>query len=311
MTKLGQIWTDSVAYVALILGAGLSIAGNVADTYRTRQGATDVLDIVMAVAWPALVILMVEIFVSARWTGLGWPMQVLRWLGTLSIGAMAMRVSWVHLNDLMSSRGQETDVAVLGPLAIDALAIMATALILAGRGQVNPVVSVGQRIGDTLDTFAARQDMTTWTGPVASEADAKLSADIMANPMSYVSAGQDTDTDVALTDTDTQDLSDVQAAADRALSVSGREMADEAETWLSRLSVSGLDTTTTPAVPVVSGPVTPRTPRTKVDETRALDMIQTGIAEGLSYSEIDSRVGQALDVHPRTIKRLRDRKGLS
>jgi hypothetical protein len=139
MTRIGKFWTDSVAYVALALGAGLSIAGNVADTYRVREHLTDELDIVMAVAWPALVVLMVEIFVSTRWRGLGLAMQCLRWLGCVSIGAMAMTVSWVHLNDLMASRGQMAIVAILGPLAIDALAIMATALILAGRGHSGQV----------------------------------------------------------------------------------------------------------------------------------------------------------------------------
>src|SRR6188768_2603205 len=117
MTKLGKLWTDSIAYLALTIGAGLSIAGNVADTARTRGQDMDTLDIVMAVSWPVLVVLMVEIFVSTRWTGLSWPMQVLRWLGTVAIGGMAMRVSWVHLNDLMLSRDQKVDVAILGPLA--------------------------------------------------------------------------------------------------------------------------------------------------------------------------------------------------
>jgi hypothetical protein len=137
-TKAGQIWTDSVAYVALLAGAGLSIAGNVANVVRTRGADVDTLDIVLAVAFPALVVLMVEVFVSARWRGLNWPMQVLRWVGTLAIGAVAMRVSWVHLHELMLSRGQAGDVATFGPLAIDALAIMATALILAGRGRTMP-----------------------------------------------------------------------------------------------------------------------------------------------------------------------------
>lgn len=134
-TRIGQLWTDSVAYVALFTGAGLSIAGNVANVVRTRGVQVDTLDVVLAVAFPALVVLMVEVFVSSRWRGLSWPMQVLRWLGTVSIGAVAMRVSWVHLNELMLSRGQAQDVATLGPLAIDFLAIMATALILAGRGR--------------------------------------------------------------------------------------------------------------------------------------------------------------------------------
>src|ERR1044072_2178512 len=74
VTKLGKIWTDSVAYIALAAGAGLSIAANVADIFRVRGQETDALDITIAVAYPALVVLMVEVFVSSRWRGLPWPM---------------------------------------------------------------------------------------------------------------------------------------------------------------------------------------------------------------------------------------------
>ena len=90
-TLIGKIWTDSVAYVALFAGAGLSIAGNVADTLRVRGDAMDGLDVTMAVVYPALVVLMVEVFVSSRWIGLSWPMQVLRWAGTLTDPAVRAR----------------------------------------------------------------------------------------------------------------------------------------------------------------------------------------------------------------------------
>jgi hypothetical protein len=169
MTKLGKLWTDSVAYVALLTGAGLSIAGNVANVFRTRGALVDSLDVVLAVAFPALVVLMVEVFVSSRWRGLIWPMQVLRWLGTLSIGAVAMRVSWTHLHDLMEARGQKDDVANFGPLAIDALAIMATALILAGRGQAMNVANM-DRPATLLDKLHERQQHTVdnWNNDLAS-----------------------------------------------------------------------------------------------------------------------------------------------
>lgn len=160
-TRAGQIWTDSVAYVALLTGAGLSIAGNVANVVRTRGADVDTLDIVLAVAFPALVVLMVEVFVSARWIGLAWPMQLLRWMGTLSIGAVAMRVSWTHLNELMSVRGQTADVATLGPLAIDFLAIMATALILAGRGQVRPAPVQVDAAPFAAGTWATGEDIAS------------------------------------------------------------------------------------------------------------------------------------------------------
>jgi hypothetical protein len=131
--KLSKLWAGAIAYVALLVGASLSVAGNVADTYRTRGGATDALDVILAGAWPVLVLLTIELFVSRRWS----PergFQVLRWAGCLAIGSMAMMVSWVHLHDLLDSRGQILPVATGGPLAIDGMAIMATGLLLSTRG---------------------------------------------------------------------------------------------------------------------------------------------------------------------------------
>jgi hypothetical protein len=131
--KLSKLWAGAIAYVALLVGASLSVAGNVADTYRTRGDATDALDVILAGAWPVLVLLTIELFVSRRWS----PergFQVLRWAGCLAIGSMAMMVSWVHLHDLLDSRGQIIPVATGGPLAIDGMAIMATGLLLSTRG---------------------------------------------------------------------------------------------------------------------------------------------------------------------------------
>lgn len=133
-----RFWAAGIAYLALLLGAGLSVAGNVADTFRTRGPLTDSLDIIMAAAWPILVLVTIELFVSRLWsTERGY--QALRWTGCLAIGTMAMLVSWVHLHDLLATRGQLTAVAIVGPLAIDGMAIMATGLILSTRTTVAAV----------------------------------------------------------------------------------------------------------------------------------------------------------------------------
>ena len=269
MSKIGKLWTDAVAYVALAIGAGLSIAGNVADTFRTRGQDMDTLDIVMAVSWPALVILMVEIFVSTRWTGLNWPMQVLRWAGTLAIGGMAMRVSWVHLNDLMASRGQKVDVAILGPLAIDALAIMATALILAGRRTV-----ATPDVGETLDKWAVGQDIP------------------------YSGAVWTPDRDVT-----EQKLSKVSGALSSAYATVG----DEAESYLARLANHPeLDSTTTPAVPVVAGDLPQRkrpavmTPEMDEEARRYTEVArECGVASG----SVAEALGVLYGVSARTIRR--------
>lgn len=315
MTALGKLWTDAVAYVALILGAGLSIAGNVADTYRGRGQAADLLDIVMAVAWPALVVLMVEIFVSPRWVGLSWPMQLLRWLGTLSIGGMAMRVSWVHLNDLMASRGQKADVAILGPLAIDCLAIMATALILAGRrgqssghgvasGQwVNPEQVARKGWPDTVtmamvdenghgglgQALANTEDVATESGqwPVAESGYlARMREDVARSTgIPPHMLGQP----------DGQDLANAYAT-----------VGDEASDYLASLANHPeLDTTSTPPAPLPQRAPTERTRAAKYDKAAARIAIQGALEAGTEGAQIDAAVSEAFGISTRTARRLR------
>jgi hypothetical protein len=69
---------------------------------------------------------------------------------------MAMIVSWTHLHDLLSARSQLPVVAVLGPLAIDGMAIMATGLILSTRvrGHADtdtPIMSAPLSVSDVLE----------------------------------------------------------------------------------------------------------------------------------------------------------------
>jgi hypothetical protein len=130
---LSRLWTGAIAYVSLLVGAGLSIMYNILDTRQVRGAAFDWADLVTAVAAPGIVVLMVELFVSRLWIGTHWYVQVIRWTAVTAIGSVAMRASWTHGHDWMASRGQAGDVATLWPLATDLLAILATALILAGR----------------------------------------------------------------------------------------------------------------------------------------------------------------------------------
>jgi len=153
MTKLGKLWTGAVAYVSLLVGAGLSVAGNLADTYRTRGADIDNLDKVMAAGWPILVLLAIEMFVSPRWSPAR-MFQAWRWIGCLAVGGMAMVVSWTHLHDLMASRGQLYVVSVLGPLAIDGMAIMATGLILSTRVRGHADTDIRQRVVMTAPDVA-------------------------------------------------------------------------------------------------------------------------------------------------------------
>lgn len=215
MTKFGKFWTGAVAYVSLLVGAGLSVAGNLADTYRTRGADVDTLDKVMAAGWPILVLLAIEMFVSPRWSPAR-LFQVWRWVGCLAVGGMAMVVSWTHLHDLMATRGQLVAVSILGPLAIDGMAVMATGLILSTRvrGQVAmdtpdmgtdigqaPVTDIweddghGHTLEDCPDpeVLATRPDgdLSAWTSGYERALD-ELSADIGHEAEAFL-AGQVTD----------------------------------------------------------------------------------------------------------------------
>jgi len=260
MTKLGKLWTGAVAYVSLLVGAGLSVAGNLADTYRTRGADVDTLDKVMAAAWPILVLLAIEMFVNPRWPQ-NRMYQVWRWLGCLAVGLMAMIVSWTHLHDLMASRGQLFVVTILGPLAIDGMAIMATGLILSTRvrgqaltdtrtSRMSALVSA-----DTEFLSTAFEDdghghepadcADTWTGPVATAADvaeseAAFRGEFGQTPVSEDGYARGRWADLVSDvpgdyrpDTDTVDdwskFASWAEGADRAVSELGRELVTEVE----------------------------------------------------------------------------------
>lgn len=234
MTRLGKLWTGAVAYVSLGVGAGLSVAGNLADTYRTRGAATDTLDRFLAAGWPLLVLLAIEMFVSPRWSSKR-MFQAWRWLGCLAVGGMAMVVSWTHLHDLMASRGQLDIVAILGPLAIDGMAIMATGLILSTRTR-------------------GHADTATMSKPVSGhEVDMDTIRDRWTSDMSNPSRVQDITPAVAMATEPGQpwpeDMSDLMSwtdGHDRAVSQAAEDMVSEIERELS-------GATTVPRVPVVSG----------------------------------------------------------
>lgn len=162
MTSKGKVWSYGVAYISLAVGAGVSVAGNVADTHRIAadSGRTpDGLDIFIAGFWPAAVLLVIEMFVSRLWPRT-FGAQAIRWTASITFGFIAAYMSWIHLSDLLLSRAQPETVATLGPLAIDGLAIMATALILAARGhKVDNGPGFMATVDTAMDRFLAKPDV--------------------------------------------------------------------------------------------------------------------------------------------------------
>jgi hypothetical protein len=280
MNKLSTLWSNAIAYVALLTGSGLSVAGNVADTFRTRGEATDGLDIILAGAWPILVILTIEMFVSGKWsprTGF----QGLRWAGCLAIGGLAMLVSWLHLHDLFISRGQLPLVATAGPLAIDCMAIMATGLILSTRGRVAKdetwPLSGPQDITDYVP--ASVHDLTDgWTFQGMDGAETRAAT---------------------LSRLDDEDEASL-ARLDASLEPGG---------WLARLT-DEMDSSVAPVSAVPVSPA-PRSNEVKPESVPAdaADLIMAWMQGGLhrpSAGDVDMLLAAEFGRQPRTIRRWRD-----
>jgi len=272
MTKLGKFWTGAVAYVSLGVGAGLSMAGNLADTYRTRGDAVDMLDKVMAVGWPALVILAIEMFVAPRWSSKT-MFQVWRWFGCLTVGGMAMVVSWTHLHDLMASRGQLAIVTILGPLAIDGMAIMATGLILSTRGQVATGQSVANRVDNVLDTLATGERFVATEVATLPDVDALWPEDV-ATMM---------DKDVATLWPD--------PVATQPLSLRGQRLATEVATFLA---------TDAPVSPAPAG-----TRRNSGANAEGIALYRAWDPQVISLKDVDTLIAAHFGASKRTLRRWR------
>lgn len=280
-TNMSKVWAYGVAYTSLALGSGVSIAGNVADTYRISGPATDALDITLAAFWPAAVLLAIEMFVSTLWSKAP-GYQALRWIGSIGIGFMAMRVSWIHLNELLASRGQTADVATLGPLAIDGLAIMATALILSGRRAVSTVQ-------DTAEPMAIVHKLPPM--PYVPEDERRLASDL-ADALPSMATVQWTQP--AAVPPLADDLSDAASFWTPERQAAYRAVATE---------------TATPAAPVVPG----RARRLALEErVELLMLLEAGHRVGAyRTSDVDTLLAAWYGVSTRTIRRARADAGIA
>jgi hypothetical protein len=299
MHRLTKIWTAGIAYVALAIGAGLSIMYNILQTVANRGPLLEPADLVTAVAMPGLVVFAVELFVSRWWVGRAWPVQVIRVASVAYIGGVAMRASWTHGHAWLVGHGQTEDVAIMWPLAIDSLAILATALILAGRrGHVAKPMAT-----DALATPAG------WTGPVATAEDVAVSeAAFRGQPdpaatevaTSFWPPSPDA-LDMAIMAADPVatrpegELDAWTAGYEKAIDEAGRDLANEAERF-----VQGTQ------VPVVPGPLPQRKGPADVPSgvegyLRAWDPI----ASGLTGKDVDILLAAYLGRSTRTARRWR------
>jgi hypothetical protein len=291
MHRLSALWTAAIAYVALAVGAGLSIMYNVLQTVTVRGPALETADLVTAVAMPGIVVLMVEIFVSRMWVGRPWYMQTVRVVATVAIGGVAMRASWTHGHDWMVGHGHTADVATLWPLAIDLLAIMATALILASRrGHKNDLEDGGHVVATDPENVVA--NMATLQAELATE-DAVATLPQRRPPWMDELATEMATADLVAT-RPAGDYAAWEAGYERAIDELGQDLATETERFLAKGT----------HVPVVPGPTTtkrPSVPSGVEGYLRAWDPIESG----LSGKDVDTLLAAHLGRSERTARRWR------
>lgn len=129
------------AYFGAILGGAVSIAANVAHSYvppAVPDGAPPLPAdwtpqtgaVVGAIFWPVALFVAVEILARVAWpSGRRW--SVLRFGGLVPVATVAAIVSYKHLSGLLTFYGEDALTAMIGPLAVDGLMVMATGALLA------------------------------------------------------------------------------------------------------------------------------------------------------------------------------------
>jgi hypothetical protein len=126
------------AYTGALLGGAVSIAANVAHSYVPPTGAPAGWTpqpgaVIGSIFWPVFLFIAVEILARVVWPTGGW-WALLRFGGLLPIAVVAGAVSYRHLSALLAYYGEDPLTAVIGPIAVDGLMVMATgALIVTGR----------------------------------------------------------------------------------------------------------------------------------------------------------------------------------
>lgn len=138
------------AYLGAALGAGVSIAANVAHSfvppgadelarlgvtaaeYRPHGGAVG-----LAVFWPVALLVGIEVVARTPWqTSIGesfW--ETVARLGLVPVAAVAALVSYLHLSGLLAFYGEGEVTSVVGPAAIDGLMILCSGALIATAGR--------------------------------------------------------------------------------------------------------------------------------------------------------------------------------
>ncbi len=159
-TSDGRSW----AYLGALVGAGVSVAANVAHSYVPPTGAGPGWSphagaVVGAVFWPLALLVAIEVLARVAWpAGARW--LLVRFGGLGPVALVAAVVSYRHLSGLLGFYGEDGITSMVGPLAVDGLMVMATGALLATRPSGARSV-VGQRRAPAVTATATTTDAAT------------------------------------------------------------------------------------------------------------------------------------------------------
>lgn len=165
------------AYLGALLGAGVSVAANVAHSYVPPSDAGPSWSphagaVVGAVFWPVALLVAIEDLARVPWPSAArWAVIRLGGLGPVAI--VAAVVSYRHLSGLLAYYGEDGITSTVGPLAVDGLMVMATGALLATTATVT---TRRTRTPDVRPRSAADTRAAADTTPGATPARSPVSA---------------------------------------------------------------------------------------------------------------------------------------
>jgi hypothetical protein len=125
--KAGRRW----AYATMLIMLALSVAGNLSHTFLKNPEAGSRAQ-TYAIMWPLLVWAGVELFVRIPWQDKP-SHRAVRWGGVVGPALIAGIVSYNHLSGLLRADREDWIVYTIGPLAVDGLMLMSTLGLLLTR----------------------------------------------------------------------------------------------------------------------------------------------------------------------------------
>lgn len=120
-----------VAWLALLLGVGASVAANVLHTWTVLADGSGSLPQVLGSAfWPVGLLVAVETMARVRWpASIGYGL--IRFGAVGAVAAVAAIVSYRHMAGLLAYWGEDPVSATLGPIAVDGLVMIGALALLA------------------------------------------------------------------------------------------------------------------------------------------------------------------------------------